>query len=68
MKIISVRMYRIVIKLSLVLCLSVSLDMQAQNADGRIASLINQSRWFELEQTLKDTPDDSVSPFLRKMG
>lgn len=68
MKIISVQMYRIMIELSLVLCLSVSLDMQAQNADGRIASLINQSRWFELEQTLKDTSEGSVSPFLRKMG
>lgn len=36
-------------KLFAIFSLFVSMSMQAQNVDERIASLINQSNWFELE-------------------
>lgn len=55
-------------KLCTIFCLLVSLSIQAQNADVRVGQLINGSNWFELEQTLKTTPADSISPFLRQLA
>ena len=55
-------------KLFAIFSLFVSMSMQAQNVDERIASLINQSNWFELEQALKETPANSISPFLRQLA
>lgn len=55
-------------KLCTIFCLLVSLSIQAQNADVRVGQLINESNWFELEQTLKTTPADSISPFLRQLA
>lgn len=55
-------------KLLLASCLFVSINIQAQNADVRVGQLINESNWFELEQTLKTTPADSISPFLRQLA
>ena len=55
-------------KLFAIFSLFVSMSIQAQNVDGRIASLINQSNWFELEQALKETPANSISPFLRQLA
>lgn len=48
-----------------IFCLLISLSIQAQNADVRIGQLINESNWFGLEQALKTTPADSISPFVR---
>lgn len=55
-------------KILLVLCLFVSMNIHAQNADVRIGQLVNESNWFELEQALKETPADSISPFLRQLA
>lgn len=55
-------------KICTIFCLLVSLSMQAQNADVRVGQLINESNWFELEQALKTTPADSISPFLRQLA
>lgn len=55
-------------KLLLASCLFVSISIQAQNANVRVGQLINESNWFELEQTLKTTPADSISPFLRQLA
>lgn len=55
-------------KLLLASCLFVSINIQAQNADVRVGQLINESNWFELEQALKTTPADSISPFLRQLA
>lgn len=55
-------------RLLLIACLTVSVSMQARNADGRIGLLINESNWFGLEQELKNTPADSLSPFLRQLA
>ncbi|WP_273389227.1 retropepsin-like aspartic protease [Barnesiella viscericola] len=55
-------------KLCTIFCLLISLSIQAQNADVRVGQLINESNWFELEQTLKITPADSISPFLRQLA
>lgn len=55
-------------KLLLASCLFVSINIQAQNVDVRVGQLINESNWFELEQTLKTTPADSISPFLRQLA
>ena len=55
-------------KLCTIFCLLVFLSIQAQNADVRVGQLINESNWFELEQTLKTTPADSISPFLRQLA
>lgn len=55
-------------KLLLVSCLFVSINIQAQVADVRIGQLINESNWFELERELKDTPANSISPFLRQLA
>lgn len=38
-------------KLCTIFCLLISLSIQAQNADVRVGQLINESNWFELEQT-----------------
>lgn len=46
----------------------VSLTAWSQNADERIGTLIGESRWFELEDELKSTPADSISPLLRQMA
>ena len=54
-------------KLCTISCLLVFLSIQAQNADVRVGQLINESNWFELEQTLKTTPADSISPLLRQL-
>lgn len=59
---------RRIAKLLLVLCLFVSINTHAQNADVRVGQLINESNWFELEQALKTTPGDSISPFLRQLA
>lgn len=50
------------------LCMFTTLTVQAQSADERIGILMNESRWFELERELKNTPADSVNPFLHKMA
>lgn len=55
-------------KICTIFCLLVSLGIQAQNADVRVGQLINESNWFELEQALKTTPADSISPFLRQLA
>ena len=55
-------------KLCTIFCLLISLSIQAQNADVRVGQLINESNWFELEQTLKITPADSISPFLQQLA
>lgn len=55
-------------KLLLASCLFVSINIQAQNVDVRVGQLINESNWFELEQALKTTPADSISPFLRQLA
>lgn len=55
-------------KLLLASCFFVSINIQAQNADVRVGQLINESNWFELEQALKTTPADSISPFLRQLA
>ncbi|WP_431441163.1 retropepsin-like aspartic protease [Bacteroides hominis] len=59
---------RKIAKLLLVSCLFVSMNIQAQNADVRIGQLTNESNWFELEQELKETPANSISPFLRQLA
>lgn len=55
-------------KLLIALCLLVSINIQAQNADVRIGQLINESNWFELEHELKTTPANSISPFIRQLA
>lgn len=55
-------------KICTIFCLLVSLGIQAQNIDVRVGQLINESNWFELEQALKTTPADSISPFLRQLA
>lgn len=55
-------------KICTIFCLLISLGIQAQNVDVRVGQLINESNWFELEQTLKTTPADSISPFLRQLA
>ena len=50
------------------LCLLASLTTQAQNADTRIGTLMNESRWFDLERSLKATPSDSIHPLLHQMA
>lgn len=55
-------------KICTIFCLLVSLSIQAQNADVRVGQLVNESNWFELEQALKTTPADSISPFLRQLA
>lgn len=55
-------------KICTIFCLLVSLGIQAQNADVRVGQLINESNWFGLEQTLKTTLADSISPFLRQLA
>ncbi len=55
-------------KLILLACLFLSFTLQAQNADQRIGSLMNESRWFDLARELKATPADSVTPLLRQMA
>lgn len=55
-------------KICTIFCLLVSLSIQAQNADVRVGQLINESNWFELEQALKTTSSDSISPFLRQLA
>lgn len=52
----------------MMLCMFTTLTVQAQSADERIGILMNESRWFELERELKNTPADSVNPFLHKMA
>lgn len=55
-------------KICTIFCLLVSLSIQAQNVDVRVGQLVNESNWFGLEQTLKTTPADSISPFLRQLA
>ncbi|MDR3796153.1 retropepsin-like aspartic protease [Phocaeicola sp.] len=55
-------------KICTIFCLLVSLSIQAQTADVRVGQLVNESNWFELEQALKTTPTDSISPFLRQLA
>ena len=55
-------------KLLLVLCLATVQTVSAQSADQHIGTLINESNWFELKQTMDETPRDSVSPLLYQMG
>ena len=46
--------------------LLVTATVQAQHADKRIEKMLNESRWFELEQELKTTPANSITPFVRQ--
>lgn len=55
-------------KLLLALCLATVQTVSAQTADQHIGTLINESNWFELKQTMDETPRDSVSPLLYQMG
>lgn len=55
-------------KICTIFCLLVSLSIQAQTADVRVGQLVNESNWFGLEQALKTTPADSISPFLRQFA
>jgi len=55
-------------KLLLASYLFVSINIQAQTADVRVGQLVNESNWFGLEQTLKTTPANSISPFLRQLA
>lgn len=55
-------------RIILIACLFVSMNMQAQNADKRIGSLINESNWFELEEEVKVVPTDSISPFILELA
>lgn len=50
------------------LCLLAPLALQAQNADMRFGTLMNEGRWFELERALKTTPKDSLHPLLYQMA
>lgn len=50
------------------LCLLAPLAVQAQNADMRFGTLMNEGRWFELERARKTTPKDSIHPLLYKMA
>lgn len=49
-------------------CLFISVSIQAQNADERVSKMMNEARWFDLEQELNTAPVDSLTPFLRQMA
>ena len=49
-------------------CLCISVSIQAQNADERVSKMMNEARWFDLEQELNTAPVDSLTPFLRQMA
>lgn len=52
----------------LLLSTAAMLASQAQNADGRIGTCMNEGRWFDLAHELNVTPADSVNPILYKMA
>ena len=52
----------------LILITAAMLVSQAQNADGRIGTCMNEGRWFDLAHELNVTPADSVNPILYKMA
>lgn len=45
-----------------------ALTLPAQNADERISTLINESQWFALQQTLAQTPRKDVNPMLYELA
>ena len=40
----------------------------AQNANDRVAIMLNHAQWFDLRRELQATPPDSILPFLRLMS
>lgn len=52
----------------LLLCLFLSMNVLAQNAQERIGMLIGQGKWFELERQMKTLPKDSLPPLMWKMA
>ena len=58
-------MKRLIIFLSLCLCLSVA---RAQTADERVGQLLNTSDWFALERELPTLKASIQTPFLRVMA
>lgn len=55
-------------KILTLLLAAAALTLPAQNADERIGTLINESQWFALQQTLAQTPRKDVSPMLYELA
>lgn len=55
-------------KLVVAVCLLASQFAIAQNINERIGTLINESRWFELQRDLQTPACDSLAPLLKLMG
>lgn len=61
-------MYALLKRSLVVVSLFVSMAVQAQKMDERVAALINGSNWFELEHVLATSPAESTTPFLWQMA